>query len=274
VGPASVINMSCEYSNTIGPKETNALTPKYTKIKTASCGAQLRGFKSVLGWAIHQPRISGASIPYHEVAKKTEKGKSGPQKCHFRRKWTKIDQKMKIRAREINRISAASTSETACSPPHPSRLYSSECTENEPKMIAQNTATSSSATHALNLATNPASLMCSYTEISSPRAEGASPPPVRCSEAKKAVKLGDLQLNAQSCSRVVGLAVECSLLQLHRQPLRRCLTLLGHFLKHFENCPHRFAGEDDVSLKSAVLSQSNARHDEGIGIAHRFMAIG
>jgi hypothetical protein len=62
---------------------------------------------------------------------------------------------------------------------------------------------------------------------------------------------------------------------------REAVRHVGHFwlilclfFHLFENCPHRFLDQDDALLKSAILPQSAAGHDEGIGIAHPFMAIG
>jgi hypothetical protein len=76
-GPASAIHTSREYQPPIGPKETKALSPKSTKIKTASFGAQLARLKTVLGWAIVHGRFLGASIPYLEFENVSHTGKSG-----------------------------------------------------------------------------------------------------------------------------------------------------------------------------------------------------
>jgi hypothetical protein len=101
VGPTSGVNSPRQYSPTIGPNETNGLSAKYTKIKTASCGAQLRGFNSCWRWAIVQGQDQFASIPHLGIEKTLQSGKSAPQKIENRPKRVKIAEKVKKLPREI-----------------------------------------------------------------------------------------------------------------------------------------------------------------------------
>jgi hypothetical protein len=102
VGPTSGVNSPRQYSPTIGPNETNGLSAKYTKIKTASCGAQLRGLTIVSGWAIVHAPLSFASIPCLEIEKTTKTEKRGSENDRNRPKPGKITRKLKKEARETS----------------------------------------------------------------------------------------------------------------------------------------------------------------------------
>ena len=101
MGPTSVIHTSREYSHPIGPKETKALMPKSTKIKTVTLGAQLARLNSCLGWAIVQPRGRGASIPSLKIEKRRKKAKPSSENYRNQPKWPKKSRKAEKWHREI-----------------------------------------------------------------------------------------------------------------------------------------------------------------------------
>jgi hypothetical protein len=116
--------VAAEYSSPIGANETKGLRPKYTKIKTVSCGAQLARLKTFWRWAIVQPRGRGASIPSLKIEKRKKRQNHPPKITEIHEISRKSTEKGQNTLHRISSLKASATFQVVFSSPSLSSVTS------------------------------------------------------------------------------------------------------------------------------------------------------